>query len=133
QGVGPEDLIIAEYPLWWTLPGRHATLTQSLASLGQATDFFPENMPSERFLYPCDWHEARFVILDPMTERWRAEFDPAVREAVLEIRGLWRLVHQTGRLSVYAPRVTAESSDSLFDPVPWDTPAAPVTSVEASP
>jgi hypothetical protein len=133
QGVEPEELVIAEYPLWWTLPGRHATLTQSLASLGRSTDFFAEDMPRERFLYPCDWREARFVILDPMTERWRAEFDPAVREAVLEIRGLWRLVHRSGRLSVYAPRVREEATDSLFDPVSWESPAPPVTSVEASP
>jgi hypothetical protein len=105
QDVKPTDLIIAEYPLWWTIPGRHATLTQALAFLGEKTDFFTYPIPHERFAYPADWHTARFIVLDEMTSRWRAEFDPAIRAAVREIESRWRLVFRAGRLEVYAPRV----------------------------
>lgn len=115
QGVRPDDLIIAEYPLWWTLPGRKATLSLAIAYLGGPSDFITYPIDHARFAYPCDWRQARFVILDEQTRRWRAEFDREIRAAVREIERNWTEVFSAGRLKVYAP-LPATPPGEVFDP-----------------
>ncbi len=103
QGVADDDLVIAEYPLWWTLPGRPATLTQSVAYLGGGADFFVYPVARERFAYSCDWRTARFIVLDLVTRRDRAWPGSAVKPIVEEIESDWEEVFRAGRLIVYAP------------------------------
>lgn len=143
QRVSPEELVIAEYSLWWRLPGRHATLAQAIAHTGGRADFYTYPLPPERWAYSADWRSARFIVLDEATRRWRTQIDPNLRDVVHEIQRTWVQVFARGRLKVYAPRRAAHDSldvDALMEEVerarssgrPW--PVFPgLTSVEASP
>jgi hypothetical protein len=102
RDIGEEALIIAETPLWWVLPGRHATLAQSLAFSGIETNEIPIPVERERFVYPCDWRDAEWAVLGPLTSRWTAAEDSAIRDAVREIETRWSLAQQSGALRVYA-------------------------------
>lgn len=100
EHVDSDDLVIASPGVAWLLHAHVADFQQSLAATGVATEHFPANMPTDRFVYDARYGRARYVIIDPVWRNWAVRVMPAVAAMVREVEQ-WPLVLRAGEIEVY--------------------------------
>jgi hypothetical protein len=98
--VKNDDLVIASPALAWALQANAADFQMSLAYLGQETLHFPSDIPPDRFSYAADYHDAAYVIIDPIWTNWAAVNMEGVAVMVSDVSN-WPMVFSSGEISVY--------------------------------
>ncbi|CAN5764316.1 hypothetical protein BH09VER1_BH09VER1_51020 [soil metagenome] len=66
----PNDLVIVNHNLAWLLHCRTADLIQAALWQGWPTVYFEHGLKRERFRYPADFEEARYLVVGDVDERW---------------------------------------------------------------
>ena len=64
------DLVICNPNIAWLLHCRVADLMQATAWRGTRTFTFERPIPHERFLFPADVGQARYVVVGDIDKRW---------------------------------------------------------------
>ncbi|MCX7015715.1 MAG: hypothetical protein NTW86_24710, partial [Candidatus Sumerlaeota bacterium] len=100
ERVKGDDLVIAGDRVYWMLRGRVANLYQSVAYVSGSTTWH-ERIEPWRWRFPCDYRQARFIILDhtdraivlspanPHMDLLAAELDSPRFRMVMDIGEYW--------------------------------------------
>jgi hypothetical protein len=70
ERVAQSDLVICNPNIAWLLHCRVADLMQATAWRGKRTFTFERPVSRERFLFPADVNEARYVVVGDIDQRW---------------------------------------------------------------
>ena len=68
--VCKRDMVVCHQNLGWLLECRTTDLIQVTAWSGRTTLTFEKNMDKERFLFPADIWETRYIVIGDIDQRW---------------------------------------------------------------
>jgi len=68
--IEPEDIVICHQNIGWLLKCRTADLMQTTAWSGKPTFAYESILPRERFRYPANPADAKFLVLADIDQRW---------------------------------------------------------------
>ncbi len=68
--LADDDLVICGPNMAWLLHCKVADLIQATAWQGKPTFTFERTVPRERFLYPADVNQARYLVIGDIEQRW---------------------------------------------------------------
>lgn len=94
------DRVVASPALAWTLEARTADFQMLIAFRGQTTPHLPANLPPERFVYPPDYRQADFVVVDNLWYNW-AIHNLAGLSRMIEDLERWPVTFESGAITVY--------------------------------
>jgi 4-amino-4-deoxy-L-arabinose transferase-like glycosyltransferase len=94
------DQVIASPALAWALEADTADFQMIIAFRGQGTPHLPANLPPERFVYPPDYRQAHFIVVDNLWYNW-AIHNVVGLSQVLEELEHWPLAFESGAIRVY--------------------------------
>lgn len=96
----PDDYVLTSPALAWRLNTRTADFQMAIAATGQATPHLPNNIPPARFVFDPRHTNARYVIIDPLWNRWAVIHVPQVTQIMDDVQ-TWPLVFSAGEITVY--------------------------------
>jgi len=102
QNTRPEDLVICHWNIGWLLRCRTADPMMSVAWAGMTTFTYEKGLPRERFRYPADVREAKYLVLTDIDRIWtlgQPNVSALFNEQTLSV---WRPVFQSGSVLVLA-------------------------------
>lgn len=101
ENSSAEDLIIAPLSIQQFLQSKCVDLYQAAAYSGFPSQYYPPQMPLSRFLYPCSYYWAKYVVVSEV-DRFDTIQKPGAKELWQKIKhDEWLLVYQQGEFDVY--------------------------------
>jgi len=100
ENANADDLIIASPSIAWSLNANATDWHISLAYLGLSTQYFPNDIPHDRFRFNPSYQYARYIVIDPVWMNW-GEYRLEDLEIVRHFAEHYPVVYNSRQFTVY--------------------------------